>query len=159
VKPSRWDLVLDQKPRPLTEHLADEVAELFARDLQTWPPPFEELDPALRQGLEGREVAPSLVLYAEAFKLAALDLEREVDAVDDYYRNRRYLEAGLGPDDRGLLQLISRFLVEQLLALGEATEGRFRRPQLLEVLARTRRRFLGRRGPPEGAVASGPQGG
>jgi hypothetical protein len=139
--------VLEQKPRPIQEHLADEIAELFAQDLHTWPPPFEELDPALRALLEDRAEAPPPVLYAEAFRLAAFDLERELEAVDDYYRNRRYLEAGLANEDRGLLQLVSRFLVEQLLALGEATQGRFKRPQLLEVLARTRRRFLHGAGP------------
>ena len=143
MRPSKWDLVLEQRPRPIQEHLTEEIAGLFAKDLQTWPPPFEELDPALRALVEGRTEPPSPVLYAEAFRLAAFDLERDVEAVDDYYRNRRYLEAGLAPGDRGLLQLVSRFLVEQLLALGEATHGRFKRPQLLEVLARTRRRFFG----------------
>ncbi len=143
MRPSKWDLVLEQKPRPVQDHLTDEIAGLFAQDLRTWPPPLEDLDPALRAVVEGRAEAPSPVLYAEAFRLAAFDLQRDLEAVDDYYRNRRYLEAGLGAEDRGLLQLVSRFLVEQLLALGEATQGRFKRPQLLEVLARTRRRFLG----------------
>jgi hypothetical protein len=146
MRPSRWDLVLERKPRPLVDHLTDEVAELFANDLRAWPPPLEELDPAtgeaVRALLRDRPQAPSPVLYAEAFRLAAFDLERQVDAVDDYFRNRRYLEAGLEPADRALLQLVSRFMIEQLLALGEATQGRFKRPELLEVLARTRRRFF-----------------
>jgi hypothetical protein len=146
MNPGRWERVLDQKPRPIQEHLTDEVAALFAQDLLAWPPSLEALDPATAEALTGllaaHPAAPSRTVYVEAFRLTAFDLGREPEAIDDYFRNRRYLEVGLGPEDRGLLQFLGRLMAEQLLALGEATQGRFKRPQLLEVLARTRRALL-----------------
>ena len=141
--PSRWDLLLDQKPIPLVDHLLAEVAKLVARDLSRWPLPVEDLDLST-----GRQFAslfapdskrPGEAVFAEAFRLARWELRRELDAYDDYLRNRRYLARGLAPDDRPALLLINRWLVEQMLSLGEATESRLKRPQMLECLDRIAR--------------------
>jgi hypothetical protein len=143
--PSRWDLLLDQKPISLTDHLLTEVAKLLAKDLSGWPPPIQELDP-----VAGRQFEPLLTpdgkrpsedVYAEAFRLARWELTREVDAYDDYMRNRRWMEKGLAADDKLALLFISRWLVEQLLALGEATEGRVKRAQMVECLERLSRQL------------------
>jgi len=142
---SRWDRLLDVKAISLAEHLVEEVSKLLAKDLARWPLPVLELDVET-----GRQFAPLLApdsqrpdppAFGEAFRLARWELEREIEAVDDYMRNRRWLERGLAPDDKQALLFISRWLVEQLLGLAEATEGRLSRPTLVEALNRTERRL------------------
>jgi hypothetical protein len=146
MQPSKWDLVLGSRPVPVVEHVLDEAAKLFAKDLAVWPPAVESFDAttgaALGELLAGHPPAPDTKLYAEAFRLTLLDLERDLDAYDEYFRNQRYTEAGLSRGDRPMLLFISRFMTEQLLGLGEATDGRLSRPRLIEVLDRTRRHFF-----------------
>lgn len=148
---SRWEQVLEKKPIPLVDHLVDEVAKLFAADLGRWP--LEVSDVQL--GPESRAWAryllpdapkPSPVAWREAFRLAQWDLSHELEAYDEYMRNQRWLEVGLDPDARGLLLFLSRYLTEQLLALGEATEGRIDQKKKLAVLDATWRNLAARQG-------------
>ena len=152
---SRWERLLDQKPIPLLDHLISEVAKLLVKDFGRWPLTIEELDLSTGQGfaelLSGDKPRPRDEVYAEAFKLARWELSRELDAYDDYMRNRRWLERGLTPEDKPALLLLSRWLVEQMLGLGEATEGRVKRPQMLTCLERMERE-LPRRNPGPGLV-------
>ncbi len=157
MQPSKWDLVLGSRPVPIVEHLLDEAAKLFAKDLAVWPPAVDAFDAttgaALVELLAHEPPPPDAKLYAEAFRLTLLDLERDLDAYDDYFRNERYSEAGLARSDRPMLLFVSRFMTEQLLGLGEATEGRLTRPRLIEVLDRTRRHFFAHGG---GSPSSSP---
>jgi len=137
---SRWDRLLDTKPVPLLEHLLAEVARLLATELRGWPLPVEELDMATGRAfaglLSGDAPRPPDAVFREALHLARWDLERATDAVDDYFRNRRYLQAGLSEADRPALLLVSRWLVEQLLSLGEASPGKVGRKEMASVLRR-----------------------
>lgn len=146
MQPSKWDLVLEQKPIPLLTHLLEEVAKIFAADLGTWPPHVEDFDPQtggkLADLLAEAPLPPSPQLYREAFVLTRFDLSRELEASADYLRNQRWLKTGLGAKDKGMLLFLSRFMAEQLLGLAEATEGRVTRPHLLDVLDRTERLFF-----------------
>lgn len=146
MQPSKWDLVLEQKPVPLVTHLLEQVSRLFAKDLAAWPPRVEELDPAtgahLAELLREAPARPDPRLFREAFALTRLDLGRELEAYDDHLRNLRWMQTGLVAKDRPMLLFLSRFMAEQLLGLAEATEGRVKRPQLLDVLARTERLFF-----------------
>lgn len=146
MQPSKWDLVLGTRPVPVIEHLVAEIARLFAKDLAAWPPEIEAFDGAtgakLLALLEAHPGRPDARLYREAFELTRLDLSREFEALDDYWRNQRWLSAGLAASDKGMLQFLSRFMAEQLLALGEATEGRINRSRMLDVLERTRTTFF-----------------
>lgn len=142
--PSRWELLLDKKPIPLIDHLLEEVAKLLAKDLQKWPPPIEELD--LDTGRQFSDVLapdskrPEPGAYEDAFRIARWELEREIEASADYFRNQRWREKSL-PDEAKLQVLfISRWLVEQLLSLREYTQSRVTRPQLLNCLERVERR-------------------
>lgn len=146
MQPTRWQHILEQKPRPVIDHVLDEVSKLFATDLNTWPPQIEAFDE-----LTGRQLAelladtpqkPAPALFQQAFHLTRLDLSRQFDAHDDYLRNQRWLEAGLTGKDKPMVLFLSRFMAEQLLALGEATEGRVTRALMLEVLSRTERLSL-----------------
>ncbi|MGO9832163.1 MAG: hypothetical protein ACLPJH_18685 [Myxococcaceae bacterium] len=137
---SRWERLLEQKPIPLLEHLLDEVARLLQSELRAWPLSVQELDVATGRGfaelLTPGRPRPADAVFTEALRLARWDLERSTDAVDDYFRNHRYRQAGLGETDRPALLLVSRWLVEQLLSLGEATTGRVKRKEMVAVLGR-----------------------
>ena len=54
-----------------------------------------------------------------ANQLARWELDRELLAGDDYFRNARYLERGLEHADKPALLVLSRWLTEQALALSE----------------------------------------
>lgn len=137
---TRWERLLDQKPIPLLEHLLDEVARLLQKELQAWPLSIQELDTAtgtrFADFLTGDAKRPSREVFTEALRLARWDLERATDSVDDYFRNGRYSEAGLTDADRPALLFVSRWLLEQLLSVAEATSGRVKRADLLRVLDR-----------------------
>jgi hypothetical protein len=91
---NRWDRLLEQTPIPLGEHLLDEAAKLLAAELARWPLPVGELDPATGRSfaplLLGESPRPRAEVYSEAMKLARWDLDRQTEASDDYFRNRRY---------------------------------------------------------------------
>jgi hypothetical protein len=142
---SRWDLLLESKPIPLIDHLLEEVAKLLAKDLSGWPPPIEEIDLTTGAGFE-ELLAPDFPrprpeAFTEAFRLARWELERETEAYDEYMRNKRWLERGLAPNDKRALLFISRWLVEQMLALGEATTSRMKRAHMLKCLESAERRL------------------
>jgi len=136
----RWERVLEQKPVSLQEHLLDEAAKLLLVDLRTWPLPIQEVDEDTGAGiaelLAPDAPPPSPAVLAVALKLSRWDLEREHEAYDDFMRNRRYQEAGITDRERPLLLLVSRWVLEQLSALSEATEGRVDRHALLRLVDR-----------------------
>ena len=142
---SRWDYLFETKPVPLMDHLLEEVAKLLAKDLQSWPPPVQEL--ALEVGgqfaplFTEPSVRPAPALYDEALRLSRWELAREHDAYDDYMRNKRYLAHGLAPTDRLALLFLNRWLVDQMLGLGEATEGRVNRRLMQQCLDRLEARL------------------
>jgi len=143
---NRWTWVLDQKPRPVLEVFKDEVSRLLAGKLQQWPLSLEEVDLAYAErhaaALAPDSPRPVPAVYAQAFCLARWELQRELAAVDDYFRNLRFLEFGLAPADKSALLVLSRWLTEQALALSEATEGRVKRADLVDILERTERLCL-----------------
>jgi hypothetical protein len=144
--PSRWEQVLARKPVPIIDHLVDEAAKLFAAELSNWPLPLEDVElggesKAWARYLLPDAPRPSGVAWREAFRLAQWDIALELDAYDEYMRNQRWLEVGLMVEDKGLLLFLSRYVTEQMLALGEATQGRMDRKKKLAVLDATWRQF------------------
>ena len=141
--PSRWDHLLDRKAVPLLDHLVDEAGRLLAAELRRWPLPVQEVEATARAKL-GTLLAvdsprPAEPVFAEALRLVRWDLAREHEAYDDYVRNQRYLERGVAEPDKPALLFISRWVLEQLLALSEATEGRVDRRALTRVVERAER--------------------
>lgn len=136
----RWDAFLASRPVPLVDHLLEEVAKLIARDLSSWPPPVGEWDAQTGAGFatlfEPDAPAPHPGIYPEATRLACLSLQRDLEAYDESLRNRRYLEAGVPERDRTALLFLVRWLEEQMLSLGEATQGRIKRSQMVRCLKR-----------------------
>jgi hypothetical protein len=142
---SRWDYLFETRPVPLIDHLLEEVAKLLAKDLDRWPPPVQEMDLELGAHfiplLTGEVPRPSRAVYAEALHLSRWELAREFDAYDDYMRNKRYLERGLAPTDRTTLLFLNRWMVDQMLGLGEATDGRVNRKLMRRCLDRLEARL------------------
>ena len=139
----RWERILDQKPVPLQQHLLDEAARLLLEELGRWPLPVEEIDPQtggdVAERLAPDAPAPSPAVFPAALRLVRWELAREHDAYDDYMRNRRYLDSGISEPERPVLLLVSRWVLEQLLSLSEATEGRVDRRALLGLVERLER--------------------
>jgi len=137
---SKWERLLETKPIPLIEHLVEEAAKLLAADLETWPPPIQDLDPVAGARfaplLEPGTPRPDDRAYEEAFRLTHWELEHDLEAYDDYMRHRRWMERGLPPEAKGVLLFLSRWLYEQVTALAEATENRVKRKQLAQLLER-----------------------
>lgn len=139
MQPSKWDLILSQKPVPIAEHLLAEVSKLFAEELRFWPPRLlDDAPPAIV--VEAKE-RPPLSLYRSAFQLTRFELTHELEAYDDFMRNQRWLVEGLSLADKPMLLFLTRFITEQVLALAEATEGRLKRKQLIELVDSVERRF------------------
>jgi hypothetical protein len=127
------------------DHLLEEVAKLLAKDLQQWPPPVQEIDLDVGGPFASLFTEPpprpARAVYDEALRLSRWELARELEAYDDYMRNKRYLERGLVPTDRLVLLFLNRWLVEHMLGLGEATEGRVNRRLMLQCLDRLEARL------------------
>ena len=151
MQPTRWDLILEQKPIPVMEHLLEEVSKLFAAELRAWPPQVTEFDAetgaALAKLLADHPLRPDDRVFGEALTLTRWDLSRDFDAVSEYWRNQRHLERGLRAADKPMILFLTRFISEQLLALGEATDGRVTRARMLDALTRIER-HLALKGPP-----------
>jgi len=140
----RWDYLYELKPIPLTEHLVAEAARLVAQDLACWPLAVQEWARPEDAARFARLLAPGAprpgpAVYAAAFHLARLELMREVEQIDDYMRNERWREVTAPGTGFEALLLISRYLVEQMLAINEATQGRIKRPVLIDLLQRAER--------------------
>jgi len=137
---NRWERILDQKPVPLRQHLLDEAAKLLLVELGRWPLEIEEIDALTGAGI-AELVAPdspppSPAVFPAALRLVRWELEREHDAYDDYMRNRRYQEAGIPERERPVLLFVSRWILEQLDELSDATEGRVDRRAMLGLVER-----------------------
>jgi hypothetical protein len=135
---TRWDRLLDQKPVPLEQHLLDEAARLLLMELGRWPLPVEEIDPRtggrMADLLGPDSPRPSPAVLPAALRLVRWELARDHEAYDEYMRNRRYQETGIPDAERPALLLVSRWVLEQLLSLSEATGGRVDRRALVGVV-------------------------
>ncbi|HZJ53803.1 MAG TPA: hypothetical protein VFD38_06655 [Myxococcaceae bacterium] len=140
---NRWERILDQKPVPLEQHLLDEAARLLLGELAHWPLPVEEVDARTGAGmlelLGPDSPRPSAAVLPAALRLVRWELDREHQAYDDYMRNRRYQADGIPEGERPALLLVSRWVLEQLLSLSEATGSRVDRRALLGVVDRLER--------------------
>lgn len=136
----RWERILDQKPVSLREHLLDEAAKVLLSELRQWPLAIQEIDEHTGAGVAEffapDAPRPSPAVLAAALKLARWDLDREHDAYDDFMRNRRYEEAGITERERPVLLFVSRWVLEQLMSLSDATDGRIDRQALLRLVDR-----------------------
>jgi hypothetical protein len=139
----RWDFVEELRLLSTAEAIAGELAKQLAGDLERWPPEVEWSDERERARFAPLyalgAARPSRIAFAEGFRLARWELEHEVEAIDDYWRNGRDAVAG-GDLDRLAVRLLWRYLTEAALTVAEATQGRVKRRHLLDCLEQAERR-------------------
>jgi hypothetical protein len=138
---SRWEALLDQKPVPLLDALVTQVSKLLAESLMNWPLPVQDVDLEtlgdFGAHLSAESLPPVRGVFVSAFRLARWELQRDTAAFDDFMRHQRYLQDDITVSDRSALLFITRWLVEQLLALSEATHSRVKRADLIRCLDET----------------------
>jgi hypothetical protein len=143
---SRWDYILDQKPRELKDYVLDQVADQLAQDLRNFPPAIEEwLDEALKaryQKVVARLGKPELETYRVACELAREELLREYELIDRFCRSSEY--KALLPNDleEQTAHFMTRYLVDSALAFQEHVEGKFKRPELVALVEKVEERLL-----------------
>ncbi len=147
--PAWLERLYEKKPVPLIEHLCEAAAEHIAESLLRWPPEVEwqpstsgaaqsDSNP-FEMALTGR---PSRALLEQSFQVAAWDLLRQFEAIDDYFRNHRFEAAGLTNPDAAGIRFLSRLCLEHLFALQDATAGRLNRTHLMHTLDLTKQRVM-----------------
>ncbi len=144
---SRWDYIYDLKPVALHEHFIQEAAKLLVDELKAWPLDISEWssgadEARYRELMLPESPRPDDKVYAAAFLLASLELQREYEQIDDFMRNERWRAYTPPGRDYDAMQLLSKYLMEKMLAIIEATEGRIKRQQLVDLLARAEKRLL-----------------
>jgi hypothetical protein len=145
---SRWERLLDQKPRPIADALVDEVARILAKELSRFPPEVESFESGAEEArfkplFEPGAPRPSNDVFRVAFNLARMELRREIEAIDEMMRNRRYLPLAPSAYDYLAMIFLSRYLTEQMLSLSEAVQSRLPRATLARCLEETERILLG----------------
>jgi len=144
---SRWDHLFALKPKPLTEVLLDEVAGLLSQELTDWPPTvLDWSSDADRRRFaplfEPEAKPPGPATVHEAFRLARWEMQRDLLAIDSYMTGTQWRSAGVADSEFLALLFLHTWLVEQMLSLSEATEGRIKRTQLDQCLERAEQRLV-----------------
>jgi hypothetical protein len=136
----RWSRFFE--PRALTpvEMLQDALVKELTPELERWPLPVMEWhDPALEARFAPlRDPAcprPCSAAFKAAFQLAVWELEREYEAIDEFYRNDRAAQLTADPREALALVFVHRWLTDSMLELLEVTP-RLRRADLIHVLRR-----------------------
>jgi hypothetical protein len=142
----RWDHLADQKPQPIRDKVLDLVADELTVEIRAWPPRTEEwLDPALLARFEPvlkRTGMPELDTLRVACELARLDLLREFEPIDQFWRSQQASELLPTPLEAETAQFLIRWLLESALSFQEAVQHRFRRAELAGLVERVEDRLL-----------------
>lgn len=143
---ARWDFLGDQKPRPIRDKVMDLVADELTREIRGWPPAATDwFDEALHRRflpvLE-RGGVPALDTMRVACELARLDLLREFERIDSFWRSSQSRALLPTPLEQETAQFLVRWLVESALEFQEAVQHRFRRPELAALVERVEDRLL-----------------
>jgi hypothetical protein len=143
---SRWERILDQKPRELKDYVLDQVADQLTDDLRNFPPPIEEW---LDEGLKARYAQvltrlgkPELETYRVAVELAREEMLREYELIDEFCRSPQY--RALLPNDleEQTAHFMTRYLVDSALTFQEFTKGKFKRRELAALMEKIEDRLL-----------------
>jgi hypothetical protein len=136
----RWARFFE--PRALTpiEMLQDALVKELVPELERWPlPVFQWHDPALEARfapvLAPECPRPGPAAYRAALQLAVWELEREYEAIDEFYRNDRATEKTADPREALALVFLHRWLTDSMLELLEVTP-RLKRKHLVDVMRR-----------------------
>jgi hypothetical protein len=147
----RWKHLYETQARPLREWALDELAGELARELARWPPPgLEWIDEAqdrrLAPELERKELPPQKTLRV-ALELSRLELLHEVEKIDWFLRSAGAKDELPDALEEASALFLARWLVESCLSLRDATKGKLKRRDLVELLERLEKRILGSKAP------------
>lgn len=138
----RYEPLLEAKAVPVKDALVDLLAKELVEMCQTFPPDERQVewhDQSLRRRLEGHmaelpKADPKLV--DEVSRLMVWDLEREIDAIDHYFRNAKYGDACPTPRHVDALHLLWRVGVEVLLTWKDEAQHHLKRADLVVAAAK-----------------------
>jgi hypothetical protein len=143
---SRWDQILEQKPRELRDYVLDQVADQLASDLRKFPPPIEEW---LDEGLKARYAKvmtrlgrPELDTYRVACELAREEMLHEYELIDRFCRSDEYRRLLPSELEEQTAHFLTRYLVDSALAFQEHTQGKFKRRDLITLMEKIEDRLL-----------------
>lgn len=138
----KYEPLLEAKARPAKDVLVDLLAKELVEMCQTFPPEEHSIeweDQSLQKRLEGRVdelPKPDVALVDEVGRLMTWDLEREIEAIDHYFRNERYGDAAPTPAHVDALHVLWRVGVEILLQRKEEADTFLKRADLIEASKR-----------------------
>ena len=140
----RWDYLYDRQKQPVKEYIEARFAEELARDLASWPPPFEtwvsdELRKRYAIGLSQR---PRVEVLRFALHVARLDLKLDFEAIDRLmgHETQRHWQT---PAEAAAGHLLVRYVTEKCLALKEWAEGaKLKRDDLVQVVEQVEKRLF-----------------
>jgi hypothetical protein len=145
TRSGRWDWLEDLKPRSVADTLVAEAAKVVIGALKAWPPSLEWTDAGEMTRFAPLYAAgapkPSAAVIGEGLRLAMLELDRDVEAIDFFMRNDYATRVCSTANERLALELVWRVATEWMLELGERTQGRLRRPALRHCLERVAAAF------------------
>jgi arginyl-tRNA synthetase len=135
---SRWERILEQKPRELKDYVLDQVAAQLVQDLRDFPPRIEEwLDAALQAryaSVLSRAGRPELETYRVACAMAREEMLREYELIDRFCRSADYQRLLPGELEQQTAHFITRYLVDSALAFQEYAQGKFNRRDLVTLM-------------------------
>jgi hypothetical protein len=135
---SRWERILEQKPRELKDYVLDQVAAQLVQDLRDFPPRIEEwLDAALQAryaSVLSRAGRPELETYRVACEMAREEMLREYELIDRFCRSADYQRLLPGELEQQTAHFITRYLVDSALAFQEYAQGKFNRRDLVTLM-------------------------
>ncbi len=143
---SRWERVLDQKPKELKDYVLDQVADQLTEDLRNFPPPIEEW---LDEGLKARYAMvlsrlgkPELETYRVALELAREEMLREFELIDRFCRSPEYRTLLPTELEEQTAHFMTRYLVDSALTFQEFAQGKFKRRELAALMEKIEDRLL-----------------
>lgn len=142
-----YEPILEAKAVPAREVLLDLLADELAELCATFPPEETAVDwqdEGLRRRYAGRLgdlPRPDEGMVRELAKVVELDLGREFEALDHYFRNGGYGDRCPTPLHVDALQLLWRAATEHLLCRQEEVQGHIKRKELAEAARRLPARY------------------
>ncbi|MFZ9887738.1 MAG: hypothetical protein ACO3JL_09570 [Myxococcota bacterium] len=142
-----YEPILEAKAVPAREVLLDLLADELAELCATFPPEESAVDwqdEGLRRRYAGRLAElprPDQDMVAELARVLELDLEREFEALDHYFRNGSFGDRCPTPLHIDALQLLWRAGAELLLCRQEEGQGHIKRKELVEAARRLPGRY------------------
>ena len=142
----RWDYLADQKPQTIKDTVLNLVADELTGEIRGWPPRTSDwLDPAQQARFApvlARPGMPELDTLRVACELSRLELLREVELIDRFWRGPRRSELLPSPLEEETAQFLVLWLVESALEFQDAVQQRFRRAELSALIERVEDRML-----------------